>query len=784
MPTNLLWMAFSLLGQPLTDSPKTSPDFQREVLPVLREHCFKCHSHQSGKSKGGVVLDSHAALREPAESGHRPLDILLPAIQREKNAPAMPPGKPLETRQVDILVRWVKAGSPWPQVMEKNAPAARARGQVTDEDRRWWSVQPLRATGSPLDLDHAIRARLRQNQLSPAPSAAPAEWLRRVTYDLTGLPPDAQSIRSFLKNPSNESKAAVVDRLLSSPAFGEKWARLWLDLVRYADSDGYRADAFRPDAWRYRDWVVQAFQSDMPYDRFVRLQLAADELEPGNLSEARALGYLRLGIYEYNQRDSAAQWDTILDEITDVTGDAVLGLGLACARCHDHKFDPIPQRDYHALRAYFTALSWPEQVPAVPPSLLAESQSALQQWRSANSEKLAKLALMEEPARQKARESAVEKFPPDIQQLLNADPLNLGPRDRQVRDLAWRQVEYEYDHLENHFPAGEKRESWRNLKLELDASRPKPPPMLMVAADVGPEAPTSGFTRRGKLELVSPGVPAILDHLPPPKITPRPQSSGRRAALAQWLTRPDNPLTARVWVNRVWAALYGAGLVATTSDFGTLGDKPSHPELLDSLAGDFIRDGWRLKPLVRKIVLSEAYGRSSTHPQAADCRLKDPENRLLWRGPFRRLTAEEIRDSMLASAGLLDRSVGGPTAEGAKNRRSLYLPARRNAREQMLASFDAADGVISTPLRQNTVTVVQTLLLANGALTRQSAVALAKRAAEEKPELQAESLMLSVLGRPPNREELESTRDPRSGPAPLEDLASALLQSNAFLYLD
>jgi len=785
MPASLLWLVFSLPGQPPSGAAIQPPDFQREVLPILRDNCFKCHSHQAGKNKGGVVLDSRAALREPGDSGHKPIEVFLPAIRREKPIAAMPPGKPLDKGQIATLTRWVEAGTPWPGTDQKSGLPARAKGQVSQEDRQWWAVQPLKTGNLNASLDQFIQERLKKEQLAPAPQATPADWLRRVTYDLTGLPPEPEQVLDFVKNPSAEARSRVVDRLLSTPAFGEKWARLWLDLVRYADSDGYRADAFRPDAWRYRDWVVQSFQEDMPYDRFIRLQLAADELEPGNLSHARALGYLRLGIYEYNQRDAAGQWDTILDEITDVTGDAVLGLGLACARCHDHKFDPIPQRDYHALRAYFTALSWPEQVPAAPKSQTAEFETALENWRLANADKLAKLAQMEESARNKARDGAIEKFPPEIQKLLQSNPATLGPRDRQVRDLAWRQVDYEYEHLENHFPAGDKRETWRNLKLELDASRPKAPPMMMVAADVGPEAPPSGFKQRGKVEMVQPGVPALLDRLAPQEITPRPQSTGRRAALAAWLTRPDHPLTARVWVNRVWASLFGRGLVATTSDFGTLGERPSHPELLDQMAASFVEDGWRLKPLVRKIVLSDAYGRSSTHPGEAICKQKDPDNRLLWRGPFRRLTAEEIRDSMLAASGLLDRTVGGPTVEPAKNRRSLYLPARRNSRDQMLASFDAADGVISTPLRQNTVTVIQTLLLANGPLTRQSASALAKRASkDQQPSHQAASLVLLALGRPATVEELKAGRDTPDGPAALEDLAAALLQSNAFLYLD
>jgi hypothetical protein len=785
MPTPLLWLAFSLLGQPEIKPSNRAPDFEREVLPVLRNHCFKCHSHQAGKSKGGVVLDGPQALREPGESGKSPVEVLVHAVRRKEGVAPMPPGKPLEGDQVEVLARWVEAGTPWP--LKPNAQSTtspRKPGQVTEADRKWWSVQPLAAPAKTATIDQLVSQKLQANQLLPAPAAEHALWLRRVSYDLTGLPPEPRMVQAFLANPGPAGRAQAVDSLLDSPAFGEKWARLWLDLVRYADSDGYRADAFRPDAWRYRDWVVRAFNTDTPYDRFVRLQLAADELEPGNLADAPALGYLRLGIYEYNQRDAAGQWDTILDEITDVTGDVVLALGIACARCHDHKFDPIPQRDYHSLRAYFTALAWPEQVPAVAPDKVAESTAALGRWSSENREKLDRLADMEKAARKKAFDSAHEKFPPDIQKLLTTAPADLSPRDRQVRDIAWRQVEYEFEHLENHFPAGETREKWRNLKLELDAARPKPPASIMVAADVGPVAPPTGFSRRGQFQPVQPAVPGLLDRLPAPVITPRSESSGRRAALAQWLTRPDHPLTARVWANRVWAALLGTGLVATTSDFGTLGDKPSHPELLDLLASRLTENGWRTKPLIREIVLSETYGRSSSHPDEPSCKQKDPENRLLWRGPFRRLTAEEIRDSMLAAGNLLDKTTGGPTAEAAKNRRSLYLPARRNARDQLLASFDAADGVLSTPQRQNTVTVIQTLLLANGPLTSQAAKALAQKTAREDQHQQVQALFLSALGRPALGAEQSASRLSGSDPGALQDLASALLQSNAFLYLD
>ena len=806
MPATLLFLAMALpgLAHQIPVNPASGLNFDQDVLPLLREHCFKCHSHASGKSKGGVMLDSANALREPGESGLAPIEknpttqsLLLKVIHREEGLPAMPPTKPLAPEHTAILTRWVEAGAPWPAVNTPQVSSTKARkpGQITNEDRKWWSVQPLAqaSISKPTltrqnPIDFWVLEKLLANQIKPAEAADPALWLRRVTYDLTGLPPKPDAVTSFLANCSSgkistQERARVVDQLLASPGFGEKWGRLWLDLVRYADSDGYRADEFRPNAWRYRDWVVKAFNSDLPYDQFIRLQLAADELEPGNLENAPALGYLRLGIYEYNQRDSAGQWDTILDEITDVTADAVLGLGMACARCHDHKFDPILQRDYFALRAYFAALSWPEATPAENASTMSEYNATMARWRAANQDKLNKLEEMEKPARKKARDGAIEKFPPTTQTLLKSETSNLSPRDRQVRDLAWRQVDYEYDHLENHFPAGETREKWRNLKLELDATRPKSPEMMSVAADIGPVAPPSQFMRRGKSEAAEPATPVLLDRLQPPLITSRQSSSGRRAALAQWLTRPDHPLTARVAVNRIWASLMGTGFVSTTSDFGTLGDKPIHPELLDLLAADFMRQGWHLKPLIRQIVLSEAYGRSSSHPQEAACHQADPENRLLWRGPFRRLTAEEIRDSLLVAGSMLDKTIGGPTVDAAKNRRSLYLPAKRNNRDLFLASFDAADGVISTPLRQNTTTVVQTLLLANGALTTRAAAGLANHAGDGTPPIRIERLFLAALGRPATPAEISATSDFAGGTG-LQDLAAALLQSNAFLYLD
>lgn len=765
-------------------------DFGREVLPLLREHCFKCHSHESGKSKGGLVVDSPGGLSKggdngPATDSAKPENgLLMRAIRRQAGVEAMPPANPLPPRALAILERWLMEGAPWPKsaAATTTAKSGTRSGGITEADRAWWAFQPVgkQAIGSSSGIDSEISKALAAKGWTRAPKADDSEWLRRVSFDLTGLPPSPAEAREFAANPD---RAAAVDRLLSSPHFGEKWGRFWLDLVRYAESDGYRADDYRPTAWRYRDWVVSAFNRDMPYDRFLRLQIAGDELEPDNPESLLALGYLRLGTYEFNQRDAFTQWNAILEDITDVTADAALGLGLACARCHDHKYDPLLQRDYHALKSFFSGLAWIDDVP-----LDAAAASKISAWRKETASRRENLDKIEAAHRKTAFRDARALFPPEIQKLLDAPREALGPFQKQVRDLAYRQVLLEYDRLESKVKELKEREEIKKLRLELKSVTPEFA-TVSTAGDIGSKVDDPVLSKRGKSEAVPPGFPSVLDRMgQAPEIRARANSSGRRAALATWLTRPDHPLVPRVVVNRVWQRVFGRGIVATTSDWGTLGEKPSHPALLDGLTRGFIDGGMRIKPLVRAMVLSETYGQASLRPDAREMREGDSDNSLLWRGPRRRLEAEEVRDAILASSGNLDRSMGGPAAGDDKMRRTIYLKAMRNTREPLLAAFDAADGLQSTPQRLPTVTVTQTLLMRNGKLTAQQAAEVAKSVVKPGSGGAVDELFLRVLGRPGRPEEASAVENALAGTPGNEvriaDAAHALMESNAFLYLD
>ena len=769
-----------------------SPDFSREVLPLLREHCFKCHSHEAGKSKGGLVVDSAGGLSKggdtgPATDSKNPSHgLFLRAIRRENGVDAMPPGSALPPSALATLEKWILAGAPWPEsaaTVGSGKPGTRSGG-VTPTDRSWWAFKPLSEKTPPVKtsagIDEQVDKALKARGWTRAPRAEHAEWLRRVSFDLTGLPPTPEEARAFVTNPD---RAVAVDRLLASPHFGEKWGRFWLDLVRYAESDGYRADDYRPSTWRYRDWVVSAFNRDMPYDRFLRLQIAGDEIEPENPESKLALGYLRLGTYEYNQRDSITQWNAILEDITDVTADAALGLGMACARCHDHKYDPLLQRDYHALKSFFSGLAWIDNIPVD-----SETASKIAAWEKEVAGRKADLDKREAAHRKAAFNDARALFPPEIQKLLDAPRESLSPFEKQVRDLAYRQVQFEFDRIESKVKDAKEREEIKKLRLELKALTPEFD-LVSTASDISAKVDDASLVRRGKSESISPAFPTVLDRLGTvPEVRPRASSSGRRAALAEWLSRPDHPLVPRVIVNRIWQRVFGRGIVATTSDWGTLGEKPSHPELLDGLTRGFIDSGWRIKPLVRLMVLSEAYGQASLRPDAAAMREADSENSLLWRGPRRRLEAEEVRDSILASSGGLDRKLGGPAVEDEKPRRSIYLKARRNTRDPLMAAFDAADGLQSTPQRLPTVTVTQTLLMRNGKLTEQQSTALGALLAKPAGTDPVAELFLRTLGRPARAEEASAVENAVAGmprdAARWADAAHAVLESNAFLYLD
>ena len=545
-------------------------------------------------------------------------------------------------------------------------------------------------------IDAFILAKLEAAGLKPAAPARREQLLRRVTFDLTGLPPTPAEIDAFLADGTADAYERVVDRLLASPHYGERWGRHWLDLARYAESNGYEHDEARPEAWRYRDYVLRAFNADKPYDRFVREQLAGDELAPDDPDALTATGFNLLGPDMTDASSQAARRQNTLDDMTDTAGLVFLGLTVGCARCHDHKFEPIPQSDYYRLQAFFA------------PALRAE----------------------------------------DFR---------------------------------------------RNKQFAVLREKAAAPPKTFVLS-------------RGELKRpgneVAPGYPIIL--LPakrsaPAAFRPLSASSGRRSALAAWLTDARNPLTARVLVNRLWQHHFGRGLVPTASDFGIRGQPPTHPQLLDWLACEFVSGGWSIKRLHRLMLLSNTY-RQSTRP-AAEARQRDPENQLFSRMNRQRLEGEAIRDALLAVSGRLDRRLGGPSVYPPlptavkgwtvsadprdHRRRSVYVFARRNLRFAFLEAFDLPDSNLSCPKRERSTTATQALTLLNSAEVREAAKALAARV-EGAAATQAGRVTLAyrlALGRRPTAAELGIARA-FLAESPLAEFCRALLNLNEFVYLD
>ena len=815
------------------DDPEAIKFFESKVRPVLVARCLKCHGE--AQQKGQLRLDSREAVLKGGESGEvivsgKPSEsLLIEAINR--TGLEMPPDSPLKDNEIAALTEWVRRGLPWPTVDGKSRVLTPGGKGITEADKQYWAFQPIRDPAVPVghvsnvpgqikwprnSIDHFIAAKLTADRFTPAPEADRRTLVRRLTFDLTGLPPTPAEIAEFENDSRDDAYERLVDRLLDNPAYGERWARHWLDLVRYAESDGYRKDDYRPYAWRYRDYVIRSFQTDKPFDRFVQEQIAGDEIDPDNPDALAATGYLRLSLYEYNQRDARTQWNEILNDITDVTGDVFLGFGMGCARCHDHKFDPILQKDYFRLRAFFAGILPQDAQPLATEAEIKAHQAKLAEWESKTSDLRAKLAELEGPHLAKLKASAIFKFPAEIQAILKSDDVSkLAPLERQLYDLAYRQVQYEYDQVGAKLKDNSKKK-WDELRAELkkfDDLKPAALPIGYAVADVGPIAPPTVIPGDKSETDIVPGLLSVLDDAPA-KISPAanaPQSTGRRTTLARWLTSPDNPLTPRVMVNRIWQYHFGKGLVATSSDFGRLGESPSHPELLDWLASRFAGlpnqnakienrkselTPWSFKSLHRLIVTSATYRQSATNPNAEQQQLKDPTNRFLWRANIRRLDAEQIRDSMLLVAGKLDAKSGGPSVPASKPRRSIFTEQRRNSPDPLLDVFDSADGFSSTPERNVTTTPTQALLMINSKDSLAHAAEFARRVQTEAgPERDSQIVGAYRLafGRQPSGTELtaaieflnqQAARNAASASSTLTDFCQVLLNSNEFLYVD
>jgi hypothetical protein len=539
---------------------------------------------------------------------------------------------------------------------------------------------------------------------------------------------------------------------------------------------------------------------DKPYNRFVREQIAGDELEPSNPDAVIATGYYRLGIYEYNQRDVKTQWDNILNEITDVTADVFLGLGVSCARCHDHKFDPILQEDYYRLKAFFAPLV---QRDAALPCSAAEIEVRAQQqtaWEEKTADIRRQLDELERPLVDDAAAKFIKKFPAEIEPLFGMSPADRKPLEEQLCRLASRQIVEEGGKIDfAQKLKGEQKKQWESLRKQLaefDAIKPAAEPTAMMVTDVSSVAPPVTLPGKRESKEIAPGLLSVIDPAPldcsPPSADSK--TTGRRSALAAWLTRSDNPLTPRVIVNRVWQQHFGRGLVETASDFGRLGQPPSHPELLDYLTRRFVESGWSLKWLHREIVLSAAYRRSSIGDSIRDSVRKDPSNRWLARMTVRRLSAEQIRDAALSTTGQIDLAVGGPSASWESWRRSIYLKTVRNSRDLLLDAFDVPDGSASVPQRNVTTTPSQALTLINGPWMIARAQALALRLERDVPSGGSSILDSRIirayqlaLGRDPSTDELTRASvfvTDEGQAAAMADFCHVLLNSNEFLYVD
>jgi mono/diheme cytochrome c family protein len=826
------WIALLVV---LAASPASGDDaareaerfFEAEVRPLLAKNCVKCHG--ADQQKGGLRLDSRDALLAGGDSGpvvepgHPEESPLIEAVHYD--GLKMPPTGRLDADQVRVLERWVSLGAPWPS--DGHAVAGPVRdgtsrgGRIDDEARAWWAFQPLARPEPPAvgdaawprnPIDRFILARLEGAGLAPAPEADRRTLIRRLTFDLHGLPPSPEVVEAFVADERPDAYERLVDRLLASPRYGERWARHWLDLVRFAESDGYRQDAFRPEAWRYRDWVIAAFNADMPYDRFVIEQLAGDELAPDDPALRIPTAFLRLWPYEFNQRDVPGQWATILNDLTDVTGDVFLGTGLACARCHDHKFDPILQRDYYRIQAFFTPLLPRDDLPLGPADEVADYHVRNAAWALRTADLREQIAAIERPHRQAAQAEAFAKFQPGLQAILRKPAAERSDAERQLAYLMERQLVEEFGKIDGRIKGDEKKryDALTKQLAAFDALKPPEPPRAFTATDVSPEPPPTVIPGDRSGTEVEPGYLAVLDERPAVVETPAPGSrtSGRRLTLARWLTRPDHPLTTRVIANRLWQYHFGRGLSATPSDFGHLGEAPSHPELLDWLANELVTHDWRLKDIHRLIVTSAAYRQGLADAIAAAAgHGVDPENRLLWQRAPRRLDAESIRDALLAASGELASFPGGPSVGADTPRRTIFTRQLRNSLDPLLDAFDAPDGSASTPARNQTTTPVQALRLVNGRWALARAERFADRLERECPGDsggQVERAYGLALGRRPEagerREALrfldeqaalargaacdEAPTPSEAAHAALVDFAHALLLSNGFLYVD
>lgn len=908
--------------------------FEKKVRPVLAEHCYECHSHQAKKLKANLYLDSRAGLLEGGETGvaivlgEPDKSRLIEAVRYTNSDRQMPPKKKLPDAIIADLAAWIKMGAPWPQPERMTPPSDLANKETPADQRKrdHWAWQPIRAPRPPAvkdstwlrnDLDAFILAKLEEKGLKPSPPADRRTLIRRAYFDLIGLPPSAEEVEGFVEDKSPDAFAKVVDRLLASPNYGERFGRHWLDVARYGEDQAHSFQPrLYPQGFRYRDWLVHAFNDDLAYDRFVREQIAADLLDaPDRTDRLAALGFFATGPVYYGDKKMFDQLDDRIDTLTR----GFLGLTVACARCHDHKYDPVTQKDYYALAGVFASTEYAE-VPTVPPAVVEayeRAQAAIQSktkeidqliddagasltkglpaeisrymvaaWKLVQQRRTDPQKTVEVIAKQEGLHSFIlDRWVKYLATTTPENPRQYLARWRQVleqqdakADLSSQQAALEdarkaaegfqkfvlatvklRDTVEEQYAAAQANAADKDkpARLALDKTQTTlleeilgKEGLLTVSKNqaekiLGPESKTKLAGLRNdldKLKKTAPpkypfvhalkegskpaDVPVLLrgnsetpgDPAPRRFLTilggeqaPAFHNGSGRLELASAIADSRNPLTARVMVNRIWQHHFGRGIVRTPSNFGVLGEPPTHPELLDFLADQFMRQGWSLKSLHRSMLLSAAYQMSSRF-DARNNEL-DPENKFLWRMNRQRLEVEAWRDAMLAVSGSLDQKMGGPSidlASAANCRRTFYTTVSRHDLNSLLRLFDFPDPNVTSDTRTVTTVPLQQLFVLNSEFMVRQAKALAGQLTATPQETDAQRIHRAfgqVYGRPPSDRELQlglrfvSQATPmntasagiqqasfqsgaRSALSKWEQYAQVLLSSNEFMYVD
>ena len=772
-------------------------DFARDVKPILAQHCYACHGPD--ESEGGLSFTSRDGAFAELESGENAIvpknigkSALISRVVAEDESERMPPeGDPLSKKEIAILQTWIEQGAKWSEHWGFT-PRRKSKPPVVASAA--WNAHPI---------DRFIYKRISDAGLKPNELAGPRTLVRRATHDITGLPPTADQVAKFESDPSDEAYGLMLDKLLQSPHYGERWARHWLDLVRYAETNSFERDGAKPNAWKYRDYVIRSFNDDKPYDQFLQEQLAGDELDNVTPDSMTATGFYRLGIWDDEPADRLLQRYDELDDILTTISQGMLGITINCARCHDHKIDPISQVDYYSMISLLSDISpydrgnnirydvSPPEVKAKIEGLRKEIEEADKQRREIEQSGIVKMSAEDQRKTEgREREKVLNEKLKDFLSLKD------WKRRQQLKKKA-----ADAKRLMQKLPT-------EHTVLGLAKTIADPPPTKVLYRG-NPHVPR---------DAVEPRFPTLFE--PPEPLIKKPasgRSTGRRLALAEWITSPENRMTARVMANRVWQFHFGRGIVRSSNNFGQLGTPPTHPELLDWLAGKLIEFDWKLKPLHKLIMTSRAYRMRSTPHDGGLA--QDPDNDLFWRFNMRRLSAEEVRDSLLAVNGSLNRKMYGPSfyeklskevlagqsrpgngwgnsSEEERNRRSIYIHVKRSLITPILSAFDFPEPDRSCEARFATLQPGQALSLLNSDFVHEQAGRLAKVVSEtagDDAEAQIRDAIKRVFARSATAEEVEDGKTlmhsvvKKHGQTKVEALrlyCLSLLNWNEFVFVD